>query len=228
MNLKKMIFIVCTFCVSSNVQTVIRIVLTAALVDNYADFRKQQYIDAFIILFKYGYHDLYVIEAIKKQGPTFLEDFSTHVFYSTVNDPTLRNHGINEAKTLMQGCIYFDFDPEDMIIKFTGRHRIISDYFLKIVESNLDCDAIVKVNEDGNVFTLGFAMKYKYMKEMYETMDYAGLNEHMIPIEYRVGDYIKRKKREGEFKVYYIDKLDMTANLLGSSTAPGANEILFY
>lgn len=206
----------------------VRIALTAALVENYADFRKQQYIDAITILFKYGYTDLYIVEAIRKQGPTFLEDFSNHVFYSTLNDPTLRNHGINEAKTLMEGCRYFNFDPEDMIIKFTGRHRIMSDYFLKIVENNPDYDAFVKVNEDGNVFTLGFAMKYKYMKEMYETMDYNGLNEHMIPIEYRVGDYIKRKKSEGNFKVYYLDKLDMTANLLGSSTAPGANEILFY
>lgn len=223
------LLVLCAFCLSTNLKSTIRIVLTAALVDNnYADFRKQQYIDAFTILFKYGYYDLYVVEAIKKQGPTFLEDFSNHVFYSTVNDPSLCNHGINEAKTLMQGCEYFNFDPEDMIVKFTGRHRIVSDYFLKIVENNLDCDAIIKVNEDENVFTLGFAMKYKHMKEMYETMDYVELNELMVPIEYRVGDYIKKKKCERDFKVYYLDKLDMTAHLLGSSTAPGANEILFY
>jgi len=111
-----------------------------------------------------------------------------------------------------------------MIIKFTGRHRVISDYFLKIIESNRDYDAIVKVNEDENVFTLGFAMKYKHLKEMYQTMDYVGLNEYMIPIEYRVGDYIKKKKREGNFKVYYLDKLDMMANLFGSCTLPGAVE----
>jgi|ERR1700733_2875202 len=230
MSAKKTLLVLLWFLIAAiSVEAKIQVICTAALADSYYEFRKQQYIDAFTILAKYGYSNIFIVEALKKHGPTFLDDYSKHVFYATLNDPSLRNQGINEAITLLEACEHFNFEPEDMIIKFTGRHKLISDYFLKIVENNPEFDAFVKVNEDENVFTLGFAMKYKYLKEMYQTIDYAGLNEHMIPIEYRVGDYIKRKKREGNFKVYYLDKLDMTANLLGSTTCVGvAEQILFY
>jgi hypothetical protein len=210
------------------VQAKIQVICTAALADSYYEFRKQQYIDAFTILAQYGYSNVFIVEALKKHGPTFLEDYSTHVFYATRNNPSLKNQGINEAITLLEACEHFNFDPEDMIIKFTGRHKLISDYFLKIVENNPEFDAFVKVNEDENVFTLGFAMRYKYLKEMYETIDYSDLNEKMIPIEYRIGDYIKWKKKTANFKVYYLDKLGMTANLLGSTTAPGTPEQIFF
>ena len=228
MNLPKIFICMFLFIKFSLSCSEIRIVCTAALINAHFEFRKQQYIEAFNQLFKYGYTNIYIVEAVCKQGPSFLENFSKNVFYSTVNDPSLRNQGINEAKTLLEGCINFNFDPEDVIIKLTGRHQIVSDYFLKIVKNNPDYDVFVKLNEDENVFTLGFAMKYKYLKEMYETMDFSELNELMLPIEYRVGDYIKRKKKEGNFKVYYLDKLDMKANLFGSSTCVGATEQVLY
>lgn len=179
----------------------VRIVCTAALTEAYFEFRKQQYIHSFKVLKEFGYQDFYVIEAIKKNGPTFLEEYANNVFYATVNNPLLRNNGINEAKTLLEGCAYFNFDPDDIIVKLTGRHALISDNLLKIVQHNLELDAVVRVNEDGNVFTLGFAMRYKYLKEMLENINYEPLDRFMIPLEYRVGDYIKKKKKEGEFKL---------------------------
>lgn len=208
--------------------SVIRIVCSAALTNAYFEFRKQQYIESFNMITKFGYKDFYVVEAIKKQGPTFLEQYTQHVFYATVNNPHLKNNGINEAKTLLEGCNFFNFNPEDIIIKLTGRHSLISDHLLKIVEKNPDIDAFIKVNSDGNVFTLGFAMRYKYLKEMFETIDYGPLEQFMIPLEYRVGDYVKKKKREGIFKVIYLDKLDIKANVYGSSTAPGVDGIGYH
>lgn len=229
MNLSKIL--ICVFLLVNPIflYSEIKIICTAALSDSYYEFRKQQYIESFNQLFKCGYTNIYIVEALQKKGPTFLEEFSHNVFYASVNDLTISNQGINEAKTLLEGCRYFNFHPEDMIIKFTGRHQINSDYFLKIVEQNQEFDAFVKVNEDENVFTLGFAMKYKYLKEMYEAMDYEKLNTYMIPIEYGVGDYIKFKKKDKNFKVYYVDKLDMKANLYGSTTCAGvAEQILYY
>lgn len=206
----------------------IKIVCTAALTDAYFEFRKEQYIHSFNVLKQFGYTDFYVIEALKKTGPTFLEEHAPKVFYATVNNPKLRNNGINEAMCLLEGCAHFKFDPEDIIIKLTGRHSLISNNLLKIVENNPNLDAVVRVNADGNAYTLGFAMRYKYLKEMFETIDYAPLDRLMIPLEYKVGDYIKKKKREGKFNVIYVEKLGMTANVHGSSTCPGAEGIDFY
>jgi len=204
------------------------VICTAALADSHYEFRKQQYIDAFEALRQRGLNNVFVVEALKKHGPTFLEDLSKNVFYATRNNPNLKNHGINEAVTLLEGCEHFKFEPEDIVIKFTGRHKVTSDHLLKIVENNSEFDAFVKVDADGkvftpgSVFTLGFAMRYKYLKEMFETMDFARLNEKMIPLETGVGEYIRANKEA--IKIYYLDKLGMTANLLGSTTIPGAPE----
>lgn len=207
----------------------IRVVCTTALTKNHFDFRKQQYCQAFEMLRTLGCDNPYIIEACKNNAPSFLDLYSQYVFYATVNDPTLRNNGINEAKTLLEGCAYFNFYSEDMIIKLTGRHRVTSDYLLKIVKENPEIDAFVKINSDGNVYTIGFAMRYKYLREMLENIDYAELERGMIPIEYRVGDFIKRKKKDPNFKVLYLEKLDIQADPYGSSTAPGvAHDIVIF
>lgn len=216
------VLLLCSISMTASLShAVVRIVCTAALTNAHFEFRKQQYHEAFTILKNFGYSDFYIIEALKKQGPTFLEEYSSHVFYATVNNPHLKNNGINEAKTFLEGCSHFRFDPEDVVVKLTGRYQLISDFLIKTIETNPDVDAFVKVNEDENVFTLGYAMRYKYLREMLESIDYGSLERYMIPIEYRVGDYIKKKKRGGNFKVMYIETLHITGNLYGSSTAPG-------
>ena len=213
---------------SQNMHAVVRIVCSAALTDNFFEFRKKQYICSFEKIIELGYPAFYVVEAIRKKGPTFLENYSKHIFYATVNNPNLRNNGINEAKTLLEGCRHFNFEPDDMIVKLTGRHSFISDYLIKLVENNPDIDAFVKANEDGNIWTVGFAMRYKHFKEMFETIDYDFIERNMIPLEYKVGDYIKKKKKENNFKVFYLDKLDIKAELYGSSTCPGVNDITVF
>ena len=201
----------------------IRIICTAALTDAHYEFRKNQYIRAMETLKSYGYKEFYIIESCRKHGPSFLEEYSKNVFYAQTNDLTLRNNGINEAKTLLEGCKYFDFDPDDIIIKLTGRHSLISDFLLKTVESHPDVDAFIKVNENENVYTVGFALRYKYLKEMYEHMDYASAEHFMTPIEYKVGDYFRSKKMSmPPLKVFHLNKLDIYAVLHGSSTHPTA------
>lgn len=206
----------------------IRLVLTTALTDSYYEFRKEQYIKSLEIMNQYGYNNPYVVESLKKTGPTFLESFSSNVFYAQNNNPQLRNNGINEAVTLLEASYHFNFEPEDMIIKLTGRYHLLSDYFLRLVENQPEYDAFVKVNEDGNVFILGFAMKCKYLQEMYNSIDYNSAEHERIPMEYKTGDYIKRKVKEGNFNVYYVKKLDVECNIYGSSTAPGASGVYLH
>jgi hypothetical protein len=209
----------------------VRIVLSVALTDTYFEFRKQQYLEMFKTLATYGYGPthFYIVEALKKRGPTFLDGHCQNIFYSTANNPNFRNQGTNEARTILQGSYYFNFDPEDMVLKLTGRYHLLSDYFLRLVEENPRHDAFVKIDKDGNVYTLGFAIRCKYLREMYETMDFVKMERNWINVENEVGDYIKRKVKSGDFKVFYVDKLDIKANIYGSSAAPGcAAEILIY
>lgn len=207
----------------------IRILCTAALTKNHYEFRKQQYIKSLAILNSLGYPNPYVVESCSKRGPTFLDDLSKKVFYSGVNNSQLKNHGINEAKTMLEACSYFNFSLDDTIIKLTGRYELISDHLFKTVEKDQEnFDAFIKTQSDDYVYTLAFAMKYKYLKEMLETIDYSELERKMIPLECGVSDYIKRKKREPHFKIMHLAKLDVKADLFGSSTAPGASEVITF
>lgn len=49
----------------------LRILLSAALTDKHFEFRKNQYITSFSTLEKYGYSDVYIVEALKKKGQPF-------------------------------------------------------------------------------------------------------------------------------------------------------------
>jgi hypothetical protein len=206
----------------------IRVVCTTALTDKYFEFREKQYKESFSILKSYGVKDFYIVEALKKQGPTFLEEYASNVFYSTVNNASFTNNGANEAATFLEGLYYFDFDDEDLIIKFTGRHQLTSDYILRLIEKKHDYDAFVNMQDNGGVSTLGFAMKCKHFKKMYEDMQLNQIGFSSRSIEYFVGDFILKKSREDGFKVCYLEKLYMKANTFGSSTALGASGIVYY
>lgn len=223
-----LIMTLATFATNITATRPIKIVLSVALTDNYFEERKQQYIEAFSILTNLGYPDFYIVEAIKGQGPTFLDLYCDKVFYSKINNPNLNNKGINEGITLLDGLAHFNFDPEDMVIKLTGRYHLMSDYFLKAVQNNLDCDALVHLDDYGNLHTLGYAMKYKYMKEMYESLPYDHLEQHMINVEKACNDFVTQKVQEGVMKVIYMDKLDIKANVAGSSVNGTAQGVFYF
>lgn len=190
------------------------------LISKRFEFRKKQYMNAFTTLIKLGYNDFYIIEALQKQGPTFLDSYSKNVFYAKKNDPSLKNNGINEFKTLLEGCAYFNFDPDDLIIKLTGRYSLLSDYLLQTVQNNSEFDVLIKITGDYCADTAGFAMKYKYLKEMDTYIDYNSLEKNMYAIEYQVGQYIRKKIQDGNFNIFHINKLNIKAELTGSTTAP--------
>lgn len=212
----------------------LRILLSAALTDKHFEFRKNQYITSFSTLEKYGYSDVYIVEALKKKGPTFLDQYSKNVFYATTNDEHCSNQGINESRTILEALYYYNFDPEDMIIKITGRHCLISDYFLNLVQSNPDYDAFVKVAnglmpawQDGMIPTMCFAMKCKYLREFYEQINYEKMKEYDVPIEWVIASYIDKKIKEGNFKVYITQRLDIQVNAFASSASPDLPERIY-
>ncbi len=197
------------------------IVCTSALiVDNY-EMRQQEYAQALSRLREYGYEP-YVFEARKLRSPSFLEEYSNHVFYSNVHNYQVRNKGINEATSMLAGINHYQFDDETMIIKTTGRYWLNSRLFLDIVENHPEMDAIVRFSgaypPDSYVITGCFAMRCKYFKEMLEQLDLVKMEQQWISIECEVADYICKMEEQG-CSVMRVDKIDMTANV-GSHNPP--------
>jgi len=191
----------------------IRVVYTAALIENKFHERKLEYIDSLNVILDFGYEP-YIIEACTN-GPSFLENYSKNVFYSNINNSRLRNKGVNEARSLIEGFRHFTFADDDMIVKLTGRYRLENDSFLKLVEDNPDVDAFVKTDRYGQVWTGCFALRYKLFKDMLSKFDFEMMERYMINIEREVAGYIKEIKKEGH-KILYLDKLNVVANIFGN------------
>jgi hypothetical protein len=216
---------------SSNIllEGTLRIVSTAALISDDYSSRKSEYIESILRLNKFGY-DPYIIEAILSTGPSFLDDYCQNVFYSKAHDfsvTDIRNKGINEARTLIDGLNYFDFHPDDMIIKLTGRYLLKSDQFIKQVENNPDIDVFIKyihldyikspTNEDGSwPITAIFAMRFCYMIEMLESLDYQKMEQNFSYLENEVYKYLERKLQDGSgIRIKQVPILNLTARVIG-------------
>ena len=196
----------------------VKIVCSAALLDNQFEVREKEYRRCFEILSSYGYTKPYIVEAIKKTGPTFLDSISPHVFYSQMNNAHLKNKGINEARTLLEGLTAFKFDSDQMILKLSGRYHLSSDFFLHFVENNTDADAIVKVDPSGQIYTFCFAMKYKYLLDFLQQLDYKDMEKNMVNLEQKLADYIKGITHKDKAKVLLVDTLHIDAHIFGTGS----------
>lgn len=193
----------------------IYIVCTAALIEYQQEMRKQEYIHSLATIQQLG-HEPYVIEAYKKTGPTFLEDYTNHVFYSTMNNPHARNKGVNEGRTMLEGLRYFNFDDDDIIIKLTGRYAFISSYLIDTIEKNQHIDAFVRsIDHNTQIFTGCFAMRYKYLVAMLESFHYPTMERCMINIEFEVARYVKKQDQQQKIQVLYLDKVDVQGKIFG-------------
>lgn len=226
-----MVSVLLSFLFSSNIllEGTLRIVSTAALINDDYSHRKSEYIDSILMLNKFGYEP-YVIEAILTTGPSFLDDYCKNVFYSKNHDfsvTDIRNKGINEARTLIDGLNYFDFHSDDMIIKLTGRYLLKSDKFIKLVEDNPDVDVFIKyiymksqkspTNTNGAwPITCCFAMRCCYMKDMLESLDYQKMEQDFSYLEHEVYKYLQRKLQdESGIKIKLVPKLNLSARVIG-------------
>ncbi len=192
-----------------------RIVYTSALLPRFYEERKEEYIASFKKLAEYGY-DPYVIEACCPAPPSFLERYSSHVFYANVNNYSLKNKGVQEAMSLLAGFNHYAFDDQEMIVKITGRYLFENDSFLKMVENHPEIDAFVKCDPNhppySRIFTGCFALRYKLFKELLDHVDLKKMEEEMVDIETEMAHFIQKLQARGE-KIMYMEQLGMRANL---------------
>jgi len=104
---------------------------------------------------------------------TYLDSFNIPIIYTKNNMRKYYHKGYNELDDIKDVITEYNIMDDDMIIKLTGRYKILNDTFLKtVINYCKEYDAFVKFY---NVCTfqymkndcvLGlFALKCKYMKE---------------------------------------------------------------
>lgn len=114
------------------------------------------------------------------QRPTFLDNFGVDVVYTDNNFKHFPNKGGNELADIKHVIRAYDMKDDDIVIKLTGRYKLLSDVFLQtVIDEQEFYDAFVKFF---NVCTLEFmpgkdsvlglyALRVKYLKNFEYTFN---------------------------------------------------------
>ena len=84
---------------------------------------------------------------VENNGPrnTFLNDFSCDIIYTNNNMIDVQHKGITELLDIKQVITQYNISDDDVIIKLTGRYKILDDSFFNLVINNCNNrDAFVK------------------------------------------------------------------------------------
>ena len=157
-----------------------------------------------------------------QEGPTFLDDYCDHVCYTKSNDPSALP-SFNEAVSMKIGIEQFNFDPDELIIKVTGRYVLKKPELINFVIKNSRADLIARKwiyefpdgSKQHDAYTGCFAIKVKYLEEVLDnyfqkaptpdTPYQVGSQSVLYCIEWALGDYINQKKEL--LKIEYIPRL---------------------
>ena len=133
--------------------------------------RENRYIEAISESLKHIPVRTIIVENNGKRE-TFLDRFmsdTVSVFYTNNNIHNFKNKGVNEMLDIKEVIEYYDINDEDIIIKLTGRYKVISPLLLNEIDENYD--AFVKffgvrsLKYEKYDCVLGcYAMRAKYLK----------------------------------------------------------------
>jgi hypothetical protein len=125
-------------------------------------------------------------------GPTELDQYCDNICYAQTQIWGISNYGEIEARSIQAALEYFNFDDEDMIIKFTGKYEFQTTEFIDLVNNNFDADVIARMWCYFDVYTVLFAMKVKHLRTFFKTLNYddmrrGGAFEHILVIHHSTG-----------------------------------------
>ena len=137
--------------------------------------RKTRYTESITRLLELINNDVNIKPVIVENNgfrETYLDDLPCDVCYTDNNIIRCEHKGQNELLDIHEVINKYSIQDDDMIIKLTGRYKILNLDFINLVKSNNNYDAFVKFF---NVCTLRscfddcvlglFAIKCKYLKE---------------------------------------------------------------
>jgi hypothetical protein len=137
---------------------------------------------------------------------TYLDDLNCDIYYTNNNMIHYNHKGVNELLDIKEVINQYNIKDEDIIIKLTGRYKLLNLNFINFVKNNInDYDAFVKFYNvctkqymfDDCVLGL-FAVKCKYLKEFkYNFLKSA---------ECEFADYIRKNVDKNKIKeVHQLD-----------------------
>lgn len=175
-------------CVSTTLNASIKVLFTAAILEH-DEGRRERYITQLKKLKEYGC-DVYVVESCK-EGPTYLDEYCEHVCYTRSNNP-LESKSNNEIVSMVIGMRYFDFKPDDLILKVTGRYILEDRRFIHFVEEHADAHVIARIWNDADAFTGYFAIRketFDRLIDHYYDVYHSGSKNYLI--EHALGNFIR-------------------------------------
>jgi hypothetical protein len=147
-----------------------------------------------------------MVESCQK-GPTDLDQYCDNIYYAQSQIYGLTNHGENEARAIEAALDYFNFDNEDMIIKFTGKYEFQTTEFIDLVNNNFDADVIARMWSSFDIYTVLFAMKAKHLRAFFKTLNYDDMRKGGA-FEHILGSYVTQLENEGKKIVFWQKVFD--------------------
>ena len=123
------------------------LVITASLHTKYGirdyEHRLRTYIDSIVHTLKVLPKDVIPI-IVENNGPrsTPLDTLGCEVLYTDNNSLQFRHKGGNELADIKDVLRHYDIQDDDLVVKLTGRYKLLSDHFFK--ELTEEHDAFVK------------------------------------------------------------------------------------
>jgi len=140
-----------------------------------AEHRKKRYIDSITQILSLIQTDASIKPIIVENNglrETYLDGLSCDVVYTNNNVCSFSHKGVNELLDIKEVINKYNIQDDDIVIKLTGRYKILNLTFIELVKNNIDVyDAFVKFFNvctrrfmfDDCVLGL-FAIKCKYLK----------------------------------------------------------------
>ena len=156
------------------------LIVTTSIIDKHMntsqDHRKNRYMECIQHLIDLLEKDSSVkIVVVENNGlrQTYLDDLKCDILYTNNNNYKFAHKGVNELSDIKDVIKHYDINEDDMIIKLTGRYKMIDMSFIQLVkDKSKEYDAFIKffnVCELKYMYhdcVLGlFAMKCKYIKD---------------------------------------------------------------
>jgi hypothetical protein len=188
----------------------IPVIYTAAVLEKSYEMRKKEYLHALEVLEKFGVAP-YILESC--QAGSFFDETTAAVFYTKTNNYSLRNKGVNEAKALLCGLPQLGLDPDQIVVKITGRYFFTEPTLFDLIDQYPEIDAFVKRPLNSlSTFTGCFALRSRLLHQFLLGLDFQKMEKEMINIEDELTRFLERNPN---IRVLNIDTLDVTANIFG-------------
>jgi hypothetical protein len=190
-----------------------KILYTSAIIPQKFDQRKKNYEDSYYSLLNYfKKEDISIIECFLK-GESFLDELGSPVFISNTHDPNIMNKGVLEINGIGNFLKSRYFKSDELLLKVTGRYKILDGSFIKLIGENPGYDFYGKLVDKGSqVFTGCFCSTESTLREFIEEQDLEYLEKNMINIEKSLLDFLKNKSK----KCFFVETINILSPIFGT------------